>query len=513
NTVPVKDGIAACTFTNLTAGDKIINVKHDGDANYAPSQNAKSIVVSKINPDINISSSDITYGQNIKVQIDLNKDATGNVIVSVGDASQIANTKDGSASVEFSDIGAGVKTIKVVYDGDDNYLNASESKSVNVAKSESEINVSVSDIDAGEDLNITVQLNNRSTGNVIISVGDASRTVPVKNGIAEASFDNLDAGNYSVDVSYSGDANFNSSSYRADVEVKAVAPAMDVVVPEEIKAGENPEITFELPKDATGSIQVSLDGKVVGNASVVNGTAKFTLDNIAPGNHTLTVAYSGDGKYAPFSKDAAVNCMNKTKKGAVIVVVDKFTRVANDYSAGERGNFFYAVLQDLDGNPLVNKTVQIAVNGPIYEVQTDQYGRAGLQINLAAANTYTYALFFGGDSEYAATPLASSKLVLTKKSTSISASAKTFKAKSKTKTVKVTLKTIKSARDGKTYLKAGKKITLKVGGKTYTAKINKNGVAKFNIKLTKKGKYTAKITFAGDKTYKASSKSIKITIK
>ena len=42
---------------------------------------------------------------------------------------------------------------------------------------------------------------------------------------------------------------------------------------------------------------------------------------------------------------------------------------------------------------------------------------------------------------------------------------------------------------------------------------NNNLKHKFNIKLTKKGTYTAKITFAGDKTYKASSKSIKITIK
>ena len=40
-----------------------------------------------------------------------------------------------------------------------------------------------------------------------------------------------------------------------------------------------------------------------------------------------------------------------------------------------------------------------------------------------------------------------------------------------------------------------------------------NGVVKFKIKLTKKGKYTAKIKFAGDKTYEGSSKSIKITIK
>ena len=189
-----------------------------------------------------------------------------------------------------------------------------------------------------------------------------------------------------------------------------------------------------------------------------------------------------------------------------------FTRVANDYSAGERGQFFYAILKDVNGNVLANRTVQIAVNGPIYNVTTDDEGKAGLQVNLAAANTYTYAIAFTGDDQYNGAPLASSKLTLTPKSTSITASAKTFKASAKTKSISVTLKTVKNA-DGKTYLKAGKKLTLKVNGKTYTAKTNAKGVAKFTIKLTKKGKYTAKISFAGDKTYSASSKSVKVTIK
>jgi hypothetical protein len=174
---------------------------------------------------------------------------------------------------------------------------------------------------------------------------------------------------------------------------------------------------------------------------------------------------------------------------------------------------FYAILKDSDGNVLANKTVQIAVNGPIYNVTTDDEGRAGLQVNLANANTYTYALSFQGDDQYNAAPMASSKLTVTKKKTTIKAANKAFKAKTKTKKISITLKTVKNQYDGKKYLKSGKKVTLKVNGKTYTAKTNAKGVAKFTIKLTKKGKYSAKIKFAGDKTYKASSKSIKITIK
>lgn len=198
---------------------------------------------------------------------------------------------------------------------------------------------------------------------------------------------------------------------------------------------------------------------------------------------------------------------------SVIEVQSSFSRVANDYAAGERGEMFYAVLKDSTGKPLAGKTVQIAVNGPIYNVVTDSQGRAGLRVNLAEANTYTYALSFQGDDQYPPAKMACSKLTVTKKPTSITASAKTFKASAKTKTVSVTLKTSKNPYDQKTYLKSGKKITLKVGGKTYTAKINNKGVAKFKIKLTKKGKYTAKISFAGDSTYKSTSKSIKITIK
>jgi hypothetical protein len=96
----------------------------------------------------------------------------------------------------------------------------------------------------------------------------------------------------------------------------------------------------------------------------------------------------------------------------------------------------------------------------------------------------------------------------------MTAPAKTYKASVKTKSYTVTLKSIKGAScDGKTYFAAGKKVTLKVNGKTYTAKTNAKGQATFSLKITKKGKFTAKVSFAGDVTYEAASKSVKLTIK
>ena len=183
-----------------------------------------------------------------------------------------------------------------------------------------------------------------------------------------------------------------------------------------------------------------------------------------------------------------------------------------DTKAGEKGNWFNVTLTDINGNPIANKNVQIAFDGKIFNVCTNDEGKAGLKSNIAKAGTYIYTFAFMGDDGYTAADLSTSKMTVAKKKTTISAKKQTFKSKAK-KVVTVTLKTSKNKVDGKTYLAKGKKLTLTIKGKKYTAKINAKGVAKFSIKLTKKGKYSAAIKFAGDNTYKASNKKISIIIK
>lgn len=58
------------------------------------------------------------------------------------------------------------------------------------------------------------------------------------------------------------------------------------------------------------------------------------------------------------------------------------------------------------------------------------------------------------------------------------------------------------------------KVTLKIKGKTFTAKTNSKGKAVFKItKMTKKGTFKSLVKFKGNKYYKAVTKKVNIKMK
>lgn len=288
----------------------------------------------------------------------------------------------------------------------------------------------------------------------------------------------------------------------------------------EISEGETAVISINLNRAENGICLIDVGDRKY-YAELADGLADVYVPNLIAGTYDVTVRYISDGKgenttsKIVVSEKAGQDTDHDIGTDSIrtkIDVASKATFTASDIAAGENGETLTFRLTDENGNALSNKTVNAALNGKIYASKTDGEGYAKLQITQDSSGTYTCAISFEGDKKYSASPLTISQLTVSKKKTSISASAKTFKAKA-TKKISVTLKTVKNAADGKTYLKKGKKLTLTVNGKTYSAKTNAKGIAKFTIKLTKKGKYSAKVKFAGDKTYKSSSKSVKITIK
>ena len=81
-----------------------------------------------------------------------------------------------------------------------------------------------------------------------------------------------------------------------------------------------------------------------------------------------------------------------------------------------------------------------------------------------------------------------------------------YQSGAKTKKYTVTLKTIvRFSEDAKVYLKSDKK---------FSGKTNSKGQVTFKItNLNKMAKYKAKISYAGDITYEAATKTVTLTVK
>lgn len=172
------------------------------------------------------------------------------------------------------------------------------------------------------------------------------------------------------------------------------------------------------------------------------------------------------------------------------------------------GSYYKITLKDANGKVLAYKTISVTFNGKTKSYKTNKNGVINYKLSATKTGSKKLTVKFAGDGLYKYAK-ATATIKIIKRATKIAAAKKTFKAKTKTKKYTITLKNNK----GKTIKKG--KVTLKIKGKTYKATTNSKGKATFKItKLTKKGKYIAKIKFVGSKYYKVSTKTIKyITVK
>ena len=231
-----------------------------------------------------------------------------------------------------------------------------------------------------------------------------------------------------------------------------------------------------------------------GKATVSGLTGEVTIAVNYEGNESFNAI--SDSKFFNFTEEPVVPPKVATKITA--------PKVTATYNVAKK---LVITLTDKDGKALANKKVTVKVGTISKTLNTNAKGQVSLNVATIVPKTYTATVKFAGDDGYLASSV-SPKVVVSKAKPKITAKAKTFKVKVKTKKYTVTLKNNK----GKVMKKV--KLTLKVGKKTYKATTNSKGKATFKItKLTKKGKYTATIKFAGSKYYKALSKKAKITVK
>ena len=248
------------------------------------------------------------------------------------------------------------------------------------------------------------------------------------------------------------------------------------------------------------NIVLNINGTIFNETTDNLGVASFYLE-LPVGQYDVDISYAGNDTFGPKTAKGFIQVESRVSNIIAPTSVNVLvTAIKNGYN-------YKFTLTDDRGNGLANENVVITFNGKTETVSTDSLGVVNYKLVATKAGTQKLTIKFDSDKNYVSSTLTAT-VKISKEATKLTAKKKTFKAKIKTKKYAVTLKDSK----GKAIKKV--KLTLKVKGKTYKATTNAKGKATFKIKnLKKKGKYTAKVNFAGNDLYNKVAKSVKITVK
>ena len=216
---------------------------------------------------------------------------------------------------------------------------------------------------------------------------------------------------------------------------------------------------------------------------------------------------------------------NVTVNNATITINKLQTELSADaiITTYNIGKDLVITLKDFNGNPVSNATVTVDLNGA-KTYTTDKNGQVKVSTAGLIPKIYTAKITFAGDNNYNGSSI-DVGVTVNKATPILKAKKKTYKAKTKTKKFKITLKdnTGKPLKNAKVRLMV-KKITKnnKKGGSDKESKADKKknfavtnnkGKATFKGLRNKKGKYNAKVKFYSNEYYNKVTKTVKIVIK
>ena len=279
--------------------------------------------------------------------------------------------------------------------------------------------------------------------------------VDVLGGTGNVSVSDLTVGSYAVNVTVV-DGNYSGFGYTSFVvNPKPKENATISIDAPEITEGQNATVSVTLPGDATGTVTATVGGKTY-TVPVENGAATIIIPDLAKGDYTIPVTYSGDDKYNSITKYATINVKENTIYKINAPDVTKY------YKGPER----FVVTVNYKGNPLANKEVTIKINGRSYTRTTDANGIASMAIGL---NSGVYNVISTVDNQ----TVNSVVTVLT-----------TVNGTDLVKVYRNASQYYATFRDSQgNYLTQGTEVKFNINGVMYTRKITENGLAKLNINL------------------------------
>ena len=242
------------------------------------------------------------------------------------------------------------------------------------------------------------------------------------------------------------------------------------------------------PTNATGTVRFNISNSY-NFVNISNGKAELILKDLEAGDYSASAIYMGN---SDFDLSASNEIIFNIAEVYPILTAKNLTKTYGNT------NKLVVNLMDSKGKAIANVVVNLNINNKVTPIKTNANGQATMAFSQAPGTYYAKITYPGAKGITA-------KITVKKASPKITAKAKTFKRTLKTKKYSITLK------NNKNKVMKNTKVTIKVNGKTYSAKTNSKGVATFKItKLTKKGSFKATVTYAGSKYYNKVTKTVTI---
>ncbi|MEE0025313.1 Ig-like domain-containing protein, partial [Methanobrevibacter sp.] len=473
----VKDGQAVISTKDIPAGNYPVQITYNGDNKYAEKSIKDTVYLQNDDYSLNVAAEDIFIGEEAIIRVNLPKDATGIVFVTVDGVKYNVSINGGVGNLVVPGLKLNKHNVEVEYPGDNTYTSKSNSTEFNVVKYDPEINLNKNTVKKGE--NFVVTLPKDATGTVTAVIGGKTISAPVKNGQAVISTKDVPAGAYSAKFTYSGDGKYNARDLSVNVKVKTDDYSIKVSA-KDISAGDKAVITVTLPSDATGSVSIVVNGKTY-TAPINKGKATLDVSGLAKGTYTVTASYAGNDKYLSKSNTTSFK----------VKALDPSINLAKDtVKKGE--NLVIELPGDATG------TVTAVIGGKTITAPVNN-GKAVISTKDVPAGKYSAKFTYSGDSKYNARDLSANVKVQTD-DYSITVSAKDISAGDKA----VITVTLPSDATGS--------VSIVVNGKTYTAAIN-NGKATLTVSGLAKGTYTVTASYKGNDKYLPKSGSGSFNVK
>ena len=353
------------------------------------------------------------------------------------------------------------------------------------------------------------------------------------NNFIEINISKLQAGNYSMHISYPGDDRFEAKDKIINFTVN-----YNIISPDYVEYKDTSFVYLNLPEDAHGNLVVYMDDKLFGNVTLKNGYAKIRVDTLLPGFHSMKVGYSGDDyeveeyetlihaagrmtvsySFTAGQNKYVVYDMPESSGGYVVFTINGKEHKVNVkngkamYSLKnlKAGDYEICIDYYRNGELISGDYADIEVKKSKIKILSYKMSSKSIKVKIKLnkpMKTTVYAKFMGKTYKIKT----NSKGIGTfKKSLKIKKSKKSIKfshlgSKLTKKLYKPNLKVTKSKK--KMTLKTivnikGIKVRFKAGKKTYTVKTNSRGIAKISMKKPKNSKVLCKAIYFGCKVSK-----------